>query len=408
MKASNRETAIGKQLADKRLLDKRLLANFGVPEKGIAILDKMLTPDEQRFLAEAEPGREYTASEIDAMLVEIAGRESFGDLLDNEAGIKFREIQGTEPAGDLSDDEAGVEFRETQDAEQTGDLALMLYRRGVIDPGDEEGTYQLGNFWSRLDIFATDEIELYSTIPEDIRLDLEADYLIDYEDRLWADAPDAPDATDDSDAADEPAKQPFRPTLDEVLPIEDVLAFIDEMAAKGEQAYLADCDCRSLRQACDAPRDVCITYRTGPYSYVRRGLASPITKEQAKEVVRRAEREGLVHTINPGGICSCCTDCCYLFRAARDKGTLGIWPKVSYRIEMDADKCIGCGRCLKRCRFDVFRMTSARTRKASESIAVPEPGKKRKSLVISNVDSCQGCGLCRSTCPAGALSLIKL
>ena len=162
------------------------------------------------------------------------------------------------------------------------------------------------------------------------------------------------------------------PTEDEVLPVEEVLAFID---GRDDTPYLANCDCRSLKQACDAPRNVCITYRTAPNSYVRRGLAVPITKEEAKAVVMRAEEEGLIHTVNPGGICSCCTDCCYLFRAAEARGSLGVWPKVNYKIEIDEELCIDCGICSERCRFE---------------------------------DICVGCGLCVSTCPMKAIKLVKI
>ncbi len=337
---SNKKAFLTEKTADA------LRAHFEAPESSAAILDKMLTEDEQLFISAAEPDRDYDPSEIE---------ELFTGSRQNAAS-------------------------------EQQDPVSRLYHRGVIDPGEKEGTYRIGNFWSRLDIFATEETDLYRTIPDDIRMKTEDDYLKRYEGSLW-----------DADPGELNAPGGFRPTEDEVLPIEDVLAFID---SKDEQAYLADCDCRSLRQACGAPRDVCITYRTGPYSFVRRGLARPITREQAREIVLRSEKEGLIHTINPGGVCNCCTDCCYLFRAAEDKGCLGTWPKVSYRIELDENACIGCGRCLERCRFGV--LSASRLQERTDQ---PE---RENRVFITDIDRCQGCGLCRSTCPADALRLVGI
>lgn len=239
-----------------------------------------------------------------------------------------------------------------------------LFHRGVIDVCEEStvcgtsGTqeyqnFQKGTFLRRLDIFATEEYQAYSELPADLRTALDDMYFEDYLSWLKTLGGD-------------------RPTDDEVLPVEDVLAFIE---GRDDTPYLADCDCRSLKQACDAPRNVCITYRTAPNSYVKRGLAVPVTKEEAKAVILRAEKEGLIHTVNSGGICSCCTDCCYLFRAAEARNSLGVWPKVSYRAVIDEDRCINCGICKERCRFDGI---------------------------------CVGCGVCAGTCPVGAVKLEKI
>lgn len=279
----------------------------------------MYTPAERRLTEVLEPERSYSRSEFEAVIEAV--RSETGETLS----------------------------------------ADNLFHRGVIDlcegpPGcgcSDDQNYQRGTFLRRLDIFATEEYEVYSELPGDLKKALDDMYFDDY--LSWLQTLD-----------DE------LPTEDEVLPVEDVLAFID---GRDDTPYLANCDCRSLKQACDAPRNVCITYRTAPNSYVRRGLAVPITKEEAKAVVMRAEEEGLIHTVNPGGICSCCTDCCYLFRAAEARGSLGVWPKVNYKIEIDEELCIDCGICSERCRFE---------------------------------DICVGCGLCVCTCPMKAIKLVKI
>ena len=288
-------------------------------QQNSTLLCKMYTPAERRLTEVLEPERSYSRREFEAVIEAV--RSETGETLS----------------------------------------ADNLFHRGVIDlcegpPGcgcSDDQNYQRGTFLRRLDIFATEEYEVYSELPEELKTALDDMYFEDY--LSWLKILDGE-----------------RPTEDEVLPVEDVLAFID---GRDDTPYLANCDCRSLKQACDAPRNVCITYRTAPNSYVRRGLAVPITKEEAKAVVMRAEEEGLIHTVNPGGICSCCTDCCYLFRAAEARGSLGVWPKVNYKIEIDEELCIDCGICSERCRFE---------------------------------DICVGCGLCVSTCPMKAIKLVKI
>lgn len=50
---------------------------------------------------------------------------------------------------------------------------------------------------------------------------------------------------------------------------------------------------------------------------------------------------------------------------------------------VDADACIGCGRCQRVCRFDAVRMTDG--------------------VATISTSSCEGCGYCSRVCPAGAI-----
>lgn len=306
----------------------KVIKNFKIPQEGIEIIDQMLSQKEQHLIALMEPCKKYSKEELNTLVAKVVQE---------------------------------ITTRETFSVES-------LYHRGVINLCEDEISYELNNFLSRLDIFATEEYELYKTLPKELTDKLDGLYFDDY--AAWIKSMEGP-----------------YPTDDEVRPLEDVLAFID---SKEETPYLANCDCRSLAQKCDAPRDVCITYRNGVRSYVRRGLATPITKEQAKEIVLRAEKEGLIHTINSGGICSCCHDCCYLFRSQEVLESQGLWPKVFYRVYYNADNCISCGICETRCRFDVFYQNAC-----------------ARDLRV-DTSRCQGCGLCVSTCPAGALRLLPL
>ncbi len=238
------------------------------------------------------------------------------------------------------------------------------YRRGIISLVDEEtSTYKIANFYSRLDIFSISEQEVYRSIPKEGQLAMDDWYFKAYYDGL------------DPDFS-------VRPTEDEILPLNKVLEFID---TQDRPVYLNYCDCRSLRGECGRPTKTCITYRNGINTFAHRGLSDEIDKERAKEIVKNADKEGLMHTVNSNGICNCCGDCCYLFRSQAKRNSSGFWPKANQIIELDSHNCIKCGACIKRCHFDVFT--------------------KVDRIIKTDISKCVGCGICSNSCPTKALKL---
>ena len=251
----------------------------------------------------------------------------------------------------FSRDEIGRQFAERE------------YHRGVISKTDESGEiFRLNNFYYFLDVFAVSRREKYQTLAMDIRRRLDDWYF------------DAYVKTLDRDAE--------APTSDKVLPLQEML---DKIDSDDRPVYLNYCDCRSLTGECGLPTHTCITYKNGINSFVDRGLSEEIDKERAKEIIRETDKAGLMHTSAMGGICNCCGDCCYLFRAQKELGSTGKWPASDYIVKFDASKCIACGKCIRRCHFGIF--------------------KKENGAVVCDTSDCVGCGLCVTTCPKGALTL---
>jgi MinD superfamily P-loop ATPase containing an inserted ferredoxin domain len=256
----------------------------------------------------------------------------------------------------------------------TGDLWMMdrvnalltsAYQRGVIQLADETQTrYKIGSFYTRLDIFAISEPDSYLALPREIRIALDQWYFESYLNRL---APGSP-----------------APTADQVVTLRQAKDYLDSISG---QIWLNRCDCRTLAGNCDLATDVCISFRSGINTFSHRGWSTPVTKEQAKKVLERADQAGLIHTVNPGGICNCCGDCCYLFRAQRARQSNPVWPAAPSIAAFHPESCADCGLCIERCHFEAFE--------------------RKDGTIQYHPDLCRGCGLCSETCPAGAIDIVE-
>lgn len=248
---------------------------------------------------------------------------------------------------------------------QAEEFIQSSYKRGIISLADEKSErYKLSDFYGRLDIFSISETDTYRSFPKEGREALDNWYFDAYYNGLSQD-------------------KNVRPTSDVIMPLKEVLAFIEE---QDRPVYLNFCDCRSLKGDCGLPTRTCITYKNGINSFAHRGLSERIDKETAKEIVRKADKDGLMHTVNPNGICNCCEDCCYLFRGQKRRDSLGFWPETNYVINLDNNSCISCGKCIRTCHFDVFT---------------------KGSKVQADLSKCVGCGICVEGCPTKSLKLNK-
>lgn len=295
-----------------------------VPRFARALLDDWRTPDERQLFA-ALDAPEFTAEEARAALQTATG--------------------------------------EAADSSRLEPLLRNAYRRGVIDLIDESFTrFRVASFNDWLGVFAVAETDTYLALPPETKAALDA----------WA-----------FDHYVHGLDEGPTPTDDRVLTMDETLAFIDE---RDGDVWLNRCDCRILAGSCEMPLDTCLTYRGGINTLAHRGLSQPLTPAQAKEVVRSAHAAGLVHTANSGGICNCCSSCCYLFRA-QARRHCGAWPAARLVAAFDAEACRACGRCVQRCPFGAFSSDGVRVRYDSAL--------------------CRGCSLCAAACPASAILMVE-
>jgi len=130
---------------------------------------------------------------------------------------------------------------------------------------------------------------------------------------------------------------------------------------------VSDCACRTSREAMGEgcghlKEDMCIQLDHAAEYYIKTKRAREITREEAFDIIRKAEDNGLVHSIpnldGPGhthAICNCCGCGCYSMRLANEYGN-GDIVRSNYKSEIDEDKCVACGECVDVCPTNALRL----------------------------------------------------
>ncbi|ERK30313.1 FAD-dependent oxidoreductase [Clostridium intestinale] len=135
---------------------------------------------------------------------------------------------------------------------------------------------------------------------------------------------------------------------------------IETLIEKHEIFAVTDCACRAsmrvIGEGCGhTVEDICIRLGSAAEYYIRTGKGREVTKEEAREICLKAEKEGLMHQIpnlsGPGNalaICNCCGCSCFGLRNANLYRNPD-WSRSNYVSQVDIDKCVACGECVENC-----------------------------------------------------------
>lgn len=193
---------------------------------------------------------------------------------------------------------------------------------------------------------------------------------------------------------------------------------------------VSDCSCRTSREAMGEgcghlKEDMCIQMGHAAEYYIRTGRGRKITREEAFEIIRKAEDNGLMHQIpntdGPGkthAICNCCGCGCFALRIAE----MYVNPDMvrsNYVAEVDKDKCVACGECVENCPVNALKLGQkicAKTPVAEKKRDLPfdtewGPDKWNPDYRINRkVVLDTGTSPCKAECPAhiGIQGYIKL
>jgi ferredoxin len=184
------------------------------------------------------------------------------------------------------------------------------------------------------------------------------------------------------------------PIKQEALTYEKVSFIIEN----GKSFLLNECICKKEKglvgHPCKKPLEVCLAIAPLPGIFDKSPTGRIISKSEAYEVLRKSEEAALVHMTSnfQSGhffICNCCGCCCGPLQGINKFGiSASASVNSHYYAQIDPDQCVACGICARdRCQVKAIREVDGGYQVEKER--------------------CIGCGLCLTTCPSGAMKLIR-
>ena len=201
-----------------------------------------------------------------------------------------------------------------------------------------------------------------------------------------------------------PPKLPSFPTarvitVDRAVKVDNVVHTYDQVAHYieiSDPIAVSTCFCRheakliDERDDCRMPDEVCMMFGMSAEFVIGRRIGRRVAKEEALDILRKAEEAGLVHAgVNRQNIdflCNCCRCHCMILKTALayPKPALGL--TSGFQPVWDADLCTGCETCVDRCPMTALK---------SNGDIMP----------AIDLDRCIGCGVCATGCPMDAIIL---
>ncbi len=214
-----------------------------------------------------------------------------------------------------------------------------------------------------------------------------------------------------------------------VIPVESAIKDIPGVSDYERLSYylnkydtfsVSPCSCRasrtSINDGCGHLADeMCVQMGKGAEHYIRSGRARRITREEALEIVLRAEENGLMHDIpnieeagDSAAICNCCACACFGLRAGLMFGARDAI-RSNFVAEVDEAKCVACGQCVETCPGNALRLGQKLC--SSDDLTPPGYAKLTNTVFVKKtfnpdyrenfkdtVDT--GTAPCKAACPA--------
>jgi len=175
----------------------------------------------------------------------------------------------------------------------------------------------------------------------------------------------------------------------EILPHESAAYLLEQK----DSFVVTPCICRKEQQVqgkgCDRPLEACISFGAADSYYIETGIGRRAGRDEVLDILRLADKSGLVLQASNGKdiswICCCCGCCCGVLRNLKRYPRPADLVSAPFTAHLDPARCNSCGVCAGRCQTDAIAIIDDQTH--------------------LDAGHCIGCGLCVSTCAAGALTL---
>ena len=161
------------------------------------------------------------------------------------------------------------------------------------------------------------------------------------------------------------------------------------------QIAVANCVCRQAKdlvgESCTKTdlRETCIILPGEAKYYVDVGIGHYITKEEALDILEKAQEAGLVlqpvNSQRPEAICCCCGDCCGILMSVKKFPRPADFYATNYYAEVDPELCTGCEICVEQCQLEALDIVNG--------------------VAAINLNRCIGCGNCVVICESDAIQL---
>ncbi len=170
---------------------------------------------------------------------------------------------------------------------------------------------------------------------------------------------------------------------------------MDTVLDNATRFAVAHCPCRVeaglMGRPCEHPLEVCLKFDEMADYLIDHGLGKEITREEARETVRKAAEIGLVHFVdNAAGKvkhnCNCCGCACWNVGSIRRRKIPRDELMAVYFIrETDPEQCVGCGECIDICPVEAIKL--------------------KDDMAVVDEKWCIGCGVCATKCEFDALRI---
>ncbi|MFX0099623.1 MAG: indolepyruvate ferredoxin oxidoreductase subunit alpha [Candidatus Hodarchaeota archaeon] len=192
------------------------------------------------------------------------------------------------------------------------------------------------------------------------------------------------------------------PPIARVIPVEEEIEVPKEVILSSEQVSklidqhetisLSKCYCRHekdlIGDRCKRTndRENCLQMGKVAEFCIKEGFSKPVSKDEAKKIMKRAEEKGLVHKVfhtkanvdkDIEAVCSCCPCCCGIFRLYY-MGGMPLHTYSAFIAKINEEECSGCETCVDMCPMEAIEM------------------KDYKATI--NENKCIGCGVCAHFC----------